>query len=172
MFWIIVSVAIPLLIVLLWLILKIRRFAKVYSPGHYVEFAELLSAATSAACDRIGPPLLELEGPDPRGFVSSTGLAVVYTIVLENGEYRRHFSVSMGSNTMRAKREELTGSETHTQERRINRGGSRSRVLLGATSQEYARDAPRSLPPRVPQGGRVERCPASGPLAFVAAFAR
>lgn len=102
MIWIITSVVGLILLFTLRVILTGRRYIKVYAPKHYREFAESLTKVTAAACVKIGEPPAHAPTDDPRGFVTSAGLLVFYTIAPENGGYRHHFSISMGPYTPRA----------------------------------------------------------------------
>lgn len=91
------------LLAIAWLFFKARLYIPLFAPMHYVEFANLLTAAVEVACVRIDEPPSESLGEDPRHFVTSAGIAFFYTITTQDGLFVHQFSVSIaGRYTPRA----------------------------------------------------------------------
>ena len=98
MMWIGIAVAGVIGSVLLWLFVRSSKYKAIFADEHFLEIAAELPpikqhayAMADDAPDRSKPPTDD----DPRMFVSSQGLIVMYTIGLEEGEYEQHVSVSL-----------------------------------------------------------------------------
>ncbi len=95
MIWIIIGAAVLLILIVLWIISKGGVYKRIFAPEHFVELAQSLSDATAAACDKISAPTANPPADDARVFVTSAGVAVMYTVDQEGGNYEHHFSISM-----------------------------------------------------------------------------
>lgn len=95
MIWIIIGAAIVLVMIVFWIVSKGGIYRRIFAAEHFVEFANSLAAATAAGCDKINEPPGNPPTKDPRVFVTSAGLAVMYTVGRENGNYEHHFSISI-----------------------------------------------------------------------------
>ena len=98
MLWIGIAVAAVIGSVLLWSFSRSSKYKAIYADEHFLEVAAELPAIKQHAYamaddapDYSTPPTDD----DPRMFVSSQGLIVMYTIGLEEGRYEQHVSVSL-----------------------------------------------------------------------------
>ena len=98
MIWLIVAVVVVVLVVGLLLLSGGAVYKAIFSPEHYVEFAQRLAKSKQAACNMIGN-LEETESPldDPRMFLTSAGMAVMYSVDSAEGDagYVHHLSLSI-----------------------------------------------------------------------------
>jgi len=61
---------------------------------HIAEFAQAVASVARAAIARKHDPMMPQPG-DPRSTRTSAGVILFYTIVLDEGQYRHHYSISM-----------------------------------------------------------------------------
>lgn len=64
------------------------------SDEHIAELAQAVASVTRAAVARKHDPMMPQPG-DPRSTRTSAGVILFYTIVLDEGQYRHHYSISM-----------------------------------------------------------------------------
>lgn len=83
-------------VIVAFVAMRLRRYARFFSDEHWLEVARGLGPVKQAALERVirdgeGEP--RVQENDPRAFVSSAGLAIVYTVSEGAGGYVHHWSV-------------------------------------------------------------------------------
>ncbi len=93
--WVLIGLAVFVLLLLGWAIIKLNFYKRLFSPAHFLEFAELLVPARQAAWELVGQPPQNPATEDPRCFLTSSNLAVFYTVAVEDDIYINHISLSL-----------------------------------------------------------------------------
>lgn len=90
-------VGVGVLVVVLWLASRARRFAALFGPPHLLEIGRGLVRVKAAALAQVmhdesdGPT----DGNDPRVLSTSAGLAIVYTVSQRGQRFVHHCSLSV-----------------------------------------------------------------------------
>lgn len=95
---------VPLGMFLLWMVRRGNKYRQIFASEHLVELARLLQGVKTAACNA-SPDQPPPDSPmdDDRCFVSSAGIACLYSVDAGEGVFLHHFSISMpGSYTPHA----------------------------------------------------------------------
>jgi hypothetical protein len=98
--WLTVGMLLTLVIVLtlagLWLLRSFEAYAKVFSDEHFREVSARLPALKRAALERVLVPEANAvcTPEDPRGMLTSAGLAVLYLVGREGDWFHHYLSVS------------------------------------------------------------------------------
>lgn len=100
--WIVV-IAVPVLLSVLFVVIKGRKYNALYSPAHFIELAHDLQRAKDSACRNIGDPPKTPPTDDDRVILSSCRIASMYTVEQLDGRFLHYFSISIaGSYTPHA----------------------------------------------------------------------
>jgi len=90
-------VGVGVVLVLLWLAARARRFAALFGDPHLLEIGRGLARVKAAALARVMHD--ERDGPttadDPRVLSTSAGLAIVYTVSERGTDFVHHCSISV-----------------------------------------------------------------------------
>jgi hypothetical protein len=95
MIWIIIAVAGLVSLIVIVFVSSGSLYKRIFAPEHYVEFAQSMSVAKARGCDQINEAPGNQPIDDPRVFVTTAGVTVMYTVDAEDGEYIHHYSISI-----------------------------------------------------------------------------
>src|SRR5688572_9042641 len=93
--WICATLAVVALVA--WVVSRSRFYGRVFAADHILDFVRGVAKAKAAALARVVHSEEDhVRSPeDPRVFVSSAGLALIYTVGTVEGRFIHHYSISV-----------------------------------------------------------------------------
>ena len=89
------GIGIPVVLLVLFVLVKGRKYNAIYAPGHFIELAQSLQRAKDAACGKIGVPPITPPTDDDRVILSSARIASMYTVDQADDGFSHYFSISI-----------------------------------------------------------------------------